>query len=375
VRLAGLDSKTRPGEIFSVIRQGDLLVHHPYNSFATSTQHFIEAAARDPQVLAIKQTLYRTSADSPIAHALIHAAESGKQVAVLVEVKARFDEERNIEWARSLENAGCHVAYGLVGLKTHSKLSLVIRQEDDGLHAYVHVGTGNYNARTATLYTDLGLFSCDAALAADVMDLFNQLTGYSRQTSYRRLLVAPHNMRRQFLDLIDREIKNVLAGRPARIIAKMNALEDTSIVRKLYEASQAGVAIDLIVRGNCRIRPGIRGISENIRVLSIIGRFLEHSRIYYFENGGDPQYYIGSADWMSRNLSSRVEAITPVLDPRLREQLNHILQTALQDGRQAWEMLPDGRYRQGQANPDEQNIASRCGLQVALMEQTRALAV
>jgi polyphosphate kinase len=371
VRLAGLDSKARPGEIFAVIRQGDLLVHHPYNSFATSTQQFIEAAARDPQVLAIKQTIYRTSSDSPIINELIQAAGRGKQVAVLVEVKARFDEERNIEWARRLENAGCHVAYGLVGLKTHSKLSLVIRQEEDGLRAYVHIGTGNYNAKTASLYTDLGLFSCNPDLGADVMDLFNFLTGYSRQTDYRKLLVAPVNMRQIFLDLIDGEIEHALAGRTARIIAKMNALEDPAIVHKLYEASQAGVSIDLIVRGNCRLRPGLPRISENIRVTSIIGRFLEHSRIYYFANNGDPKYYIGSADWMQRNLSARVEAITPIEDPRLREQLDLILAYSLADRRQAWEMLRDGRYRHLAPGPNEEDLAAVAGLQVALMHHTR----
>lgn len=371
VRLAGLDSKARPGEIFTVIRQGDLLVHHPYNSFATSTQQFVEAAARDPQVLAIKQTIYRTSSDSPIVNALIQAAGYGKQVAVLVEVKARFDEERNIEWARKLENAGCHVAYGLVGLKTHSKLSLVIRQEEDGLRAYVHIGTGNYNAKTAVLYTDFGLFSCDPDLGADVMDLFNFLTGYSRQTDYRKLLVAPVNMRQNFLELIDAEIKHALAGRRARIIAKMNGLEDPAIVRKLYEASQAGVSIDLIVRGNCRLRPGLPQISENIRVISIISRFLEHSRIYYFANNGDPKYYVGSADWMQRNLSARVEAITPIEDPRLREQLDLVLNYSLADCRQAWEMLPDGRYRHRAPTPGDDSLVANEGVQAALMHLTR----
>jgi polyphosphate kinase len=372
VRLAGLDSKARPGEIFSVIRQGDLLVHHPYNSFATSTQQFIEAAARDPQVLAIKQTIYRTSSDSPIINELIQAAGRGKQVAVLVEVKARFDEERNIEWARKLENAGCHVAYGLVGLKTHSKLSLVIRQEEDRLRTYVHVGTGNYNAKTATLYTDFGLFSCNPDLGADVMDLFNFLTGYSRQTDYRKLLVAPVNMRQNFLDLIDGEIDHALAGRTARIVVKMNGLEDPAIVRKLYEASQAGVVIELIVRGNCRLRPGLPQISENIRVTSIIGRFLEHSRIYYFANNGDPKYYMGSADWMQRNLSERVEAITPIEDPRLCEQLDLVLTHSLADRRQAWEMLPDGRYRRMAPAPDEDDPVAIAGLQIALMHHTRS---
>jgi polyphosphate kinase len=324
------------------------------------------------QVLAIKQTIYRTSADSPIVDALIQAAERGKQVAVLVEVKARFDEERNIEWARVLENAGCHVAYGLVGLKTHSKLSLAIRQEEDGLRAYVHIGTGNYNAKTAGGYTDLGLFTADLDLAADVMDLFNFLTGYSRQTVYRKLLVAPVNMRHQFLELIDVEIANALAGRPARLIAKMNGLDDSPTVRKLYEANQAGVNIDLIVRGNCRLRPGIRGVSENIRVFSIIGRFLEHSRIYYFENNGDPRYFIGSADWMQRNLSSRVEAVTPIEDPRLKEQVEQVLRLSLHDYRHCWEMLPDGRYRQRRAPAGAEEAVMAQGVQATLMQHVRA---
>ncbi|MEZ4866643.1 MAG: polyphosphate kinase 1 [Caldilineaceae bacterium] len=378
LRLTGLESRTRPSEIFSVIRQGDLLVHHPYHSFAASTQQFIEAATNDPAVLAIKQTLYRTSANSPIIKALIQAAEQGKQVAVLVEVKARFDEAQNIEWARMLENAGCHVAYGLVGLKTHTKISLVVREEEDGLRAYCHIGTGNYNAKTAGLYTDLGLFTCDQELGADIMDLFNFLTGYSRQTEYRKLLVAPVNMRQCFLELIDREIKIALDGGKGRIVAKMNGLEDPLITRKLYEASQAGVAIDLIVRGNCRIRPGIPGISDNIRVISIIGRFLEHSRLFYFGNNGDPRYFMGSADWMRRNLTSRVEAVTPVEDPRLREQIDHILQLSLKDHRQAWEMLADGRYQRRfltGAEPAAEGDTAAQGLQAALMHQMRTFAM
>jgi polyphosphate kinase len=345
-RLAGINSKGRPGEVFSAIRQGDLVVHHPYQSFQASTQMFVDAAARDPQVLAIKQTLYRTSDNSQIIASLIRAAEAGKQVAVLVEVKARFDEAKNIEWARKLEEAGCHVAYGLVGLKTHCKVSLAIRQEEDGLRTYYHIGTGNYNAKTAGIYTDLGFFSCNPEIGQDLLDLFNFLTGYSYQIDYRKLLVAPVNMRNRFIEHIDGEIEHALAGRPARIIAKMNGLEDPAMVRKLYEASQAGVEIDLIVRGNCRVRPGIPGVSDNIRVMSIIGRFLEHSRIFYFHNGGTPHYYIGSADWMRRNLSSRVEAAVPIDDPRLQEYLWFILQSSLEDHRQAWEMLPDGRYRQ-----------------------------
>jgi polyphosphate kinase len=371
-RFAVFDRNSRPADLFTAIRQGDILVHHPYQSFTASTQVFIEMAARDPQVLAIKQTLYRTSSDSPIVNALIQAAERGKQVAVLVEVKARFDEERNIEWARKLEDAGCHVAYGLVGLKTHTKLSLIVREEEDGLRSYFHVGTGNYNPKTATLYTDLGLISCDPDLGADIMDLFNYLTGYSRQNQYRKLLVAPVTMRKRFVKLIEQETANAMAGKSARIIAKMNTLDDTAIVKKLYEASQAGVQIDLIIRGTCRVRTGIPGISENIRVISVIGRFLEHSRIFYFENGGEPLYFIGSADWMRRNLSNRVEAITPIEDPRLQEQLHHILQTSLADYRQAWEMLPDSRYRQRRP-PDDASSAFAEGTHVSLMEYTKLI--
>ncbi len=373
-RLAGLDRQSRSGEIFSIIRQGDLLVHHPYHSFSASTQQFIEAAARDPHVLAIKQTLYRTNADSPVVAALIQAAEQGKQVAVLVEVKARFDEAQNIEWARALENAGCHVAYGLVGLKTHSKLSLVIREEEDGLRAYYHIGTGNYNPKTAALYTDLGFFSCRPDIGADLMDVFNFLTGYSRQIEYRKLLVAPVNMRQKFLELLDTEIANALRGKPARVIGKMNGMEDPVLTRKLYEASQAGVSIDLIVRGNCRIRPGLPGISENIRVISVIGRFLEHPRIWYFENDGAPRYFIGSADWMKRNLSNRVEAIVPIEDPRLQAQIYHALQVSLEDDRQGWDMLPDGRYRQRQPQLDGNPLPLEAlGSQQALMRHARLM--
>lgn len=374
-RLAGINYKGRPSEFFNAIRQGDLMVHHPYHSFQSSTQMFVEAAARDPQVLAIKQTLYRTSDNSQIIAALIQAAGTGKQVAVLVEVKARFDEAKNIEWARQLEEAGCHVAYGLVGLKTHCKVSLAIRQEEDGLRAYYHIGTGNYNAKTANIYTDLGFFSCSQDLGADLMDLFNHLTGYSYQVEYRKLLVAPVNMRDRFIELIEGEIQNALAGKKGQIVAKMNALEDAATVRKLYEASQAGVAIDLIVRGNCRLRPGIPGISENIRVISIIGRFLEHSRIFYFYNDGVPLYYIGSADWMRRNLSARVEAATPIEDARLQEYLWFILANSLEDYRHAWEMLPDGRYRQRVPPAMGSTTLQSGGVQNYLMQYTRMTSV
>jgi len=373
-RLVGINTKGRPGELFNTIRQGDLIVHHPYYSFQSSTQLFVEAAARDSQVLAIKQTLYRTSDNSQIIAALIQAAEAGKQVAVLVEVKARFDEAKNIEWARKLEEAGCHVAYGLVGLKTHCKVSMAVRQEEDGLRAYYHIGTGNYNAKTAGIYTDLGFFSCNPEIGADLMDLFNYLTGYSYQSDYRKLLVAPINMRDRFLQLIDNEISLALSGRQGKIVAKMNALEDPVIVRRLYEASQAGVAIDLIVRGNCRLRPGIPGVSENIRIISIIGRFLEHSRIFYFHNDGAPHFYIGSADWMRRNLSARVEAAVPIEDPRLQEYLWFILQSSLNDQRHAWEMQPDGRYRQRQPAVGD-GVLQSGGVQNYLMQYTRMTTV
>ena len=271
-------------DMFAVIRRGDLLVHHPFQSFANSTTHFFELAARDPNVVAIKATLYRTSSDSPIIRALIQAAENGKQVAVLVELKARFDEARNVGFAHRLEDAGCNVAYGLVGLKTHSKATLVVRQEEDGLRTYVHIGTGNYNPSTATVYTDFGLFSCNRDLGLDVADLFKYLTGYHRQLSYRKLLVAPNTMRKQFLALLDREIENAAAGRPSGVVIKANGLDDVTMVEKVYECSRAGVKVDIIVRGICRVRPGVPGQSENVRVISVIGRFLEHHRIYAFCN-------------------------------------------------------------------------------------------
>ncbi len=333
-------------DFFSIIRKQDLLVHHPYQSFSTSVQRFIAQAAHDPDVLTIKMTLYRTSGDSPIVNALIAAAENGKQVAVLVELKARFDEENNINWARKLEKVGVHVVYGLVGLKTHTKLVLVVRREENRIRRYVHIGTGNYNPKTARLYTDVGLFSCREELGADLTDLFNYLTGYSRQHSYRRLLVAPVNLRDCMLSLIRRETEHCRNGHHARIVAKMNALVDPIIIAALYAASQAGVQIDLIVRGICCLRPGVRGVSDNIRVISIIGRFLEHSRIFYFHNAGEEQVFIGSADWMPRNLDRRVEAIAPVEDPPLVKDLQEMLGIMLADNRQAWELLPDGRYVQ-----------------------------
>ena len=330
--------------IFSVIRKGDFLVHHPYHSFELSTQRFIEEAAKDPKVLAIKQTLYRTSKDSPVMHSLMRAAEEGKQVAVLVEIKARFDEERNILWAQQLENVGVHVAYGIPGLKIHTKLTMVVREEEEGLRTYCHIGTGNYHPDTAQLYEDLGLFTCDAVIAKDVTNVFNLLTGFAPKQRFDKLLVAPKYMRKGMLNLIDQEIKEAKASRYARIIAKMNSLEDPQIIERLYEASKAGVEIDLIVRGVCRLKPGIAGLSERIRVHSVIGRFLEHSRVYYFYHSGESIYAIGSADWMHRNLDARVEAITPIESANLKKYLQFIFEIYLNDNRQRWILAWDGSY-------------------------------
>ncbi|KOP22692.1 polyphosphate kinase [Hapalosiphon sp. MRB220] len=339
--------------IFSVIQQNDLLVHHPYESFSASVEQFITQAAHDPQVLAIKMTLYRTSGDSEIVSSLITAAESGKQVAALVELKARFDEENNITWAQKLEKSGVHVVYGLVGLKTHTKIVLVVRQEGEKICRYVHIGTGNYNPKTAKLYTDLGLLSCREELGADLTDLFNYLTGYSCQNYYRKLLVSPVTMRDRMIALIRREIEHSQNGHNGRIIAKMNSLVDPKIIATLYEASQTGVEIDLIIRGICCLRPGVPDVSENIRVISIIGRFLEHSRIFHFHNNGSDEIYIGSADWMPRNLDRRVEAVTPVEDPKIVQNLQNILEIMLADNRQAWELKSDGSYTQRHPDKDE----------------------
>lgn len=340
-------------DFFTVIRNSDLLVHHPFYSFSLTVQRFIQFAAHDPSVLAIKMTLYRTSGDSPIVDALISAAENGKQVVALVELKARFDEENNINWARRLERAGVHVVYGLVGLKTHTKVVLVVRQEGDRIRRYVHIGTGNYNYKTARLYTDLGLLSAREDLGADLTDLFNYLTGYSRQRSYRKLLVSPVNMRDRMTALIHRETEHRKNGNSGRIIAKMNSLVDPQIIVTLYEASQAGVKIDLIVRGICCLRPGVKGVSENIRVISIVGRYLEHSRIFYFQNNGQEELYIGSADWMTRNLDRRVEAVTPIDDPNIAKDLQEILAILLSDNRQSWELQPDGSYVQRKPTKEE----------------------
>jgi polyphosphate kinase len=340
-------------DIFSVIREGDLLVHHPYESFTASVQKLVETAAVDPNVLAIKQTLYRTSDESPIVKALIQAAENGKQVAVLVEVKARFDEANNIEWAQKLGDVGVHVAYGIVGLKTHTKATLIVRQEEDGVKTYCHIGTGNYNPKTARLYTDYGLFTCNPALGRDLVNLFHFLTGYAPDQEYEKVLIAPRNMRSSFYQLIEQEIEQQVAHGNGRIIAKMNAIDDQSLIRRLYEASQAGVQIDLIIRGHSRLRPGIPGYSDNIRVVSILGRFLEHDRIFYFHNNGDPRIFIGSADWRNRNLKERVELITPIEEPALKDQLIKSLEWALNDNRLAWDLQSDGRYLLRAPHPNE----------------------
>lgn len=336
-------------EFFKMIRKSDLMVHHPYHSFSATVQQFITQSAHDPRVLAIKMTLYRTSGDSSIIKALIEAAENGKQVVALVELKARFDEENNILWARKLEKAGVHVVYGLVGLKTHTKIVLVVRKEDEQIRRYLHIGTGNYNPKTAKLYTDIGLFSCRENLGADLTDLFNYLTGYSKQKAFRKLLVAPVTMRDRMISMIEREAEHCRNGGTGRIVAKMNSLVDVPVIEALYSASMAGVKIDLIIRGICCLRPQVEDLSENINVISIIGQFLEHSRIFYFHNNGEEEVYIGSADWMTRNLSRRVEAVTPIEDEKLMKQLEEILGIMLSDNRQAWELQADGTYVQRQA--------------------------
>jgi len=339
--------------LFTTIREHDILMHHPYDSF-NSVVDFIRAAAHDPQVLAIKQTLYRVGTHSPVVDMLLEAIENGKQVAVLVELKARFDEENNIEWARELERVGVHVVYGLVGLKTHAKAAMVVRKEEDGLRCYVHLGTGNYNATTARIYEDLCLFTCRPDIGADVTNLFNMLTGYSRQRSYRKLLVAPIGLRRSISERIEREIQAQKEHGNGRLIFKMNALVDPEIIHLLYRASQAGVSIDLIVRGICCLRPGIPGVSENIRVRGQVGRFLEHSRIFCFGNNGNEEIYLGSADMMQRNLNSRVEALFPIEDPVLCEAIrDRVLQPYLADTVNTYELLSDGVYVRVKPEPGE----------------------
>lgn len=361
-------------DLFALIRSGDQLVHHPYESFTASVSRFIRAAADDPKVLTIKLTVYRTGADSPLIHDLIRAANAGKQVVCLVELKARFDEERNIYWAHVMEKAGIHVVYGIVGLKTHCKTALVVRQDPDGLRCYAHFGTGNYNVQTAKLYTDLGLFTCRPEITQDLVELFNYLTGRSLKRDYKRLIVAPVAMKARFLEMIEREIAHKAAGRPAAVIGKMNSLEDREICEALYKASRAGVPVDLIVRGFCCLKPGVPGLSENIRVTSTIGRFLEHSRVFYFRNGSempvDGECYIGSADWMYRNLLARVEAVAPVEARAARERIWEMLQAMLADRRQAWDLRPDGSYLQRTPDPADHSPAAQ-GAHKALMNKAK----
>ncbi len=346
-------------DVFAAIRRENILLHHPFDSFQPVVD-FLNKAAHDPDVLAIKMTLYRVGRNSPVVEALLEAMENGKQVAVLVELKARFDEESNIEWARALEREGVHVVYGLVGLKIHSKVALVVRREGKVIRRYIHLATGNYNTVTAHLYTDLGYFTCDEEIGADATDLFNYLTGYSAKRDYRKLLVAPINLRKRMRELIQREIEHHKAGREGRLLFKMNALADKEMIQLLYEASQAGVQVDLLVRGVCCLRPGIPGISENIRVSSVVGRFLEHSRIYCFDNGGDQEIYLGSADLMHRNISRRVEVLFPVRDPQLVRQIREeILATYLQDNVKARVMHADGRYTRREATDASKQVNSQ----------------
>ncbi len=353
-------------DIFAAIRERDILLHHPYEAFDVSVERFIETAAQDPNVLAIKQTLYRTSRDSPFIESLIHAAEEGKQVACLVELRARMDEDKNVRFARQLEGHGVHVAYGVVGLKTHSKCSLVVRKEPDGLRSYAHLGTGNYHPDTAQLYTDFGLLTCNTEITDDVVNVFNYLTGRSLNTEYNSLLVAPFTMRDRFYALIDQEIENAKSGKPARIIGKMNQLEDIGIIKRLYKASQAGVDISMIIRGFCCLRPSIKGLSENIRVHANIGRFLEHSRFFHFANGQedpiDGEWFIGSADWMSRNLNNRVEVITPVYDEHARRRLLEVIEINLADRKNAYKLYSDGHYARLEPDPsDAEDSIARIG--------------
>ncbi|KWX03067.1 Polyphosphate kinase [Carbonactinospora thermoautotrophica] len=342
----------KPVDVFAALRHRDVLLHHPYDSFSTSVQALLEQAAADPNVLAIKQTLYRTSGDSPIVDALIDAAEAGKQVLVLVEIKARFDEHANIKWARKLEEAGCHVVYGLVGLKTHCKLSLVVRDEPGGLRLYSHIGTGNYNPKTARLYEDLGLLTADPQVGEDLSHLFNHLSGYSLEPRYRRLLTAPHHLRNGLVERIEREIANHRAGKPAYVKFKANSIVDETVIDALYRASQAGVPVDLWVRGICALRPGVPGLSETIRVRSVLGRFLEHSRVYLFANGGSPEVWIGSADLMHRNLDRRVEVLVKVSNPAHRRELHDLMNLAFAETTSSWHLGPDGTWTRHDRAPD-----------------------
>jgi polyphosphate kinase len=354
-----LDARLTEGDIFAAIRRQDILLHHPYDSF-TPVVSFLKTAANDPNVLAIKQTLYRVGPNSPIVQALLEAVQNGKQVAVLVELKARFDEESNIEWAKALEREGVHVVYGLLGLKTHSKIALVVRKEGERIRRYIHLATGNYNAVTAQIYTDLGLFTCDEDIGEDVSNIFNYLTGYSAKKDYHKCLVAPINLRSGLEALIQREIEHQQRGEQGHLIFKINSLVDERMIRLLYQASQAGVKIDLLVRGMCCLRPGIKGLSDNIQVTSIVGRFLEHTRIYYFRNGGNEEVYLGSADLMLRNLDRRVEVLFPIEDMRLVRHLrDEVLAIYLADNVKARRMLPDGTYARVQPGPEEQPLNSQ----------------
>ncbi|MBD8606762.1 RNA degradosome polyphosphate kinase [Aeromicrobium sp. CFBP 8757] len=347
---------SKPADLFSALRKRDVLVHHPYDSFATSVQRFIEQAAADPNVLAIKQTLYRTSGDSPIIDSLVDAARAGKQVLVLVEIKARFDEQANIRWARKLERAGCHVVYGLVGLKTHCKLALVVRDEPDGLRRYAHIGTGNYNPKTARLYEDFGLLTADPAITHDLTDLFNNLSGFAQDFSYQQLLVAPAGLRDGIVDRIDAEIAHHRAGRPACIRFKVNSLVDEAVIDKLYEASRAGVEVDLVIRGICTLRPGVPGLSDTIRVRSILGRFLEHSRIYWFAGGGEPEAWMGSADLMHRNLDRRVEVLVRVPTTEHTQALGDLLARSVDPDTTSWHLEGDGSWTRHVGSSNLQSV-------------------
>ena len=340
-----LGPEGKEGNVFSAIRAGDILVHHPYDSFTSTVERFVKQAVSDPDVLAIKQTVYRTSADSPLVPALIEAAERGKQAVCLVELKARFDESANIRWAKKLEQAGVHVVYGIPALKTHVKCVLVVRREGEGVRHYVHIGTGNYNPKTARIYTDLGLFTADSEIGADIAEMFNSLTGYARPRDYRKVLVAPFSLQRGLLDEIERTIESHSDATPGRIRLKMNSLLDAPSIRALYRASQAGVEVEINVRGICALRPGVAGVSENIEVTSVVGRFLEHSRIYSFERHGEPaSVYIGSADLMPRNLYNRVELLTPIFDDKVRAELIDVLDRSLADNTNSWELGADGTW-------------------------------
>jgi polyphosphate kinase len=360
-----------PPSVFALVRRRDRLVHHPYDSFTATVQRFLDEAADDPRVLAIKTTLYRTAENSPVVRALTRAADKGKQVAVLVEVTARFDELRNIEWGQTLERAGVHVTYGLVGLKTHAKVALVVREDEDGIRTYCHLGTGNYNASTARIYTDLGLLTADPEVGEDAIRLFHYLTGHAPEQRYDAILVAPRDLRTELVGMIEREVAHRRDGRRGAMVLKMNALDDVAMIQALYDASRAGVSIDLIVRGHCRLRPGLPGISENIRVRSIVGRFLEHDRIFWFENGGEPEMMIGSADWRRRNLEDRVEVLVHIRDPALRARVRRILDLALADNRLAWELGADGAYRQLTPPPGAEELSYQDALMKDALELPR----